>query len=224
MTQCRADTPDSADLREIIYSPDGSVVRRWDRLGRRTDGVLGPGLPTHFSYFRDATKSGHDLRPLYRRYLADIGLIRPAHPAPEVGLQQTDKLLYDTGLAGRTIANVLADLQNLRNWEWSALGAPGVVNPPMSGSPAQLVLAMAELFPRVAAQVARLAGEDPADEPALAASLLAGLSPAAIAAAIPAALAEQVADELAARLAAANPSPKPIRQRAPTTSPPAASP
>ncbi|MFD0822854.1 hypothetical protein ACFQ0D_32045, partial [Micromonospora zhanjiangensis] len=174
VTQCRADTPDSADIREIIYSPDGSTVRRWDRLDRPTAGTLRPGLPTHFSYFRDATSSGHDLRPLYRRYLADIGLLRPAQPVPEADLQQTDKLLYDTGLTGRTVAHFLADVQNLRNWQWSALGAPGVVNPPQPGSPAQLVLAMAQAFPRVAAQVARLAGDQPPADPALVARLLAG--------------------------------------------------
>ncbi len=52
--QCRAGAPDTADIREIIYSPDGKVVLRWDRLGIRTSGDPSHLTHTHFSWFRDA--------------------------------------------------------------------------------------------------------------------------------------------------------------------------
>ncbi|MEV4521485.1 hypothetical protein AB0J77_14750 [Micromonospora tulbaghiae] len=73
--QCVADAPDTRDIREIIYSPDGQTVRRWDRLGRRTSGDSSHLFHTHFSFFRDATKAGRDQTPLFRRYLASIGLV-----------------------------------------------------------------------------------------------------------------------------------------------------
>ncbi|WP_434741233.1 hypothetical protein [Micromonospora sp. SH-82] len=76
VAQCVAGTADSRDIREIIYSPDGRVVRRWDRLGRRSSGDNSHLWHTHFSFFRDSTKAGRDQRPLFRRYLTTIGLIQ----------------------------------------------------------------------------------------------------------------------------------------------------
>jgi len=52
--QCRAGAPDCADIREIIYSPDGVTVLRWDRLGIRSSGSLSHLTHTHFSWFADA--------------------------------------------------------------------------------------------------------------------------------------------------------------------------
>jgi hypothetical protein len=73
--QCRAGTADTRDIREVIYSPDGRIVRRWDRLGRRTSGDSSHLWHTHISFFRDSTKAGRDLTPVFRRYLIHIGLI-----------------------------------------------------------------------------------------------------------------------------------------------------
>ena len=75
VAQCVAGTPDTRDIREIIYSPDGEVVRRWDRLGRRATGYDSHLGHTHFSFFGDATMAGRDLTPLFRRYLTTIGLM-----------------------------------------------------------------------------------------------------------------------------------------------------
>jgi hypothetical protein len=75
VAQCKAGTADSKDIREIIYSPDGTVVRRWDRLGRRSSGDSSHRWHTHISYHRDATKAGRDLTALYRRYLTSIGIL-----------------------------------------------------------------------------------------------------------------------------------------------------
>jgi hypothetical protein len=52
--QCQAGAPDCADLREVIYSPDGKTVKRWDRLGIRSSGSLSHLTHTHFSWFADA--------------------------------------------------------------------------------------------------------------------------------------------------------------------------
>ncbi|MEU7972149.1 hypothetical protein AB0B48_08905 [Micromonospora sp. NPDC049089] len=75
VAQCAANAPDTRDIREIIYSPNGTTVKRWDRLGKRTSGDSSHRWHTHFSFFRDAIKAGRDQRPLFRRYLQSIGLI-----------------------------------------------------------------------------------------------------------------------------------------------------
>lgn len=64
--QCRAGAPDTKDIREIIYSPDGRVVLRWDRLGIRSSGDSSHRGHTHFSYHRDAEH--RDKTALFRRF------------------------------------------------------------------------------------------------------------------------------------------------------------
>jgi hypothetical protein len=55
--QCQAGHPDTLDIREIIYSPDGKVVLRWDRLGIRSSGDSSHLSHTHFSFFADAEEN-----------------------------------------------------------------------------------------------------------------------------------------------------------------------
>jgi hypothetical protein len=198
VAQCRADTSDTQDIREIIYSPDGRVVLRWDRLGRRSTGDESHLWHTHISYFRDAIKAGRDQRPLFTRYFTSIGLIDPPDP-PEPEMNQSEKLIYDTGSPNRTVGHVLADLQNLRNWEISRVGTTGLVNPPQVGSPAQLLLELAQQWPALVAKVDELSRRDISQS--IIAGVLAELTPERIAAALPPNLARSVADELARRLA-----------------------
>ncbi|MFG1777437.1 hypothetical protein ACGFIR_23785 [Micromonospora sp. NPDC049051] len=200
VAQCTAGSADSRDIREIIYSPDGKVVRRWDRLRKRTSGDSSHLWHTHFSFFRDSTKANRDQTPLFRRYLTSIGLIAP--PVEESTMEQTDKLAYKTDVANRTVGQVLADLANLRNWLVSPVGTPNQVSPPSEQSPLTLLLAMARGYPALVNQVKALADGDFSDEQAIIAGVLAGLSPEQIAEAIPPTIAQQVTDELARRLAA----------------------
>src|SRR5947207_7795096 len=64
--QCAAAAPDTQDIREIIYTPDGAVVRRWDRQGVRSSGDDSHLYHTHISYFRDS--EGRDKVGLFRRF------------------------------------------------------------------------------------------------------------------------------------------------------------
>ncbi|MFI7069542.1 peptidoglycan-binding protein [Micromonospora sediminicola] len=83
VVECAAGAPDTLDIREVIYSPDGRSVKRWDRERRRSSGDSSHLAHTHVSFYRDATKSGRDLTPLFRRYLAHVaGKPKPA-PAPK---------------------------------------------------------------------------------------------------------------------------------------------
>lgn len=54
VAQCEAGAQDTLGMREIIYSPDGRTVKRWDRLGIRSTGDSSHLTHTHFGYFADA--------------------------------------------------------------------------------------------------------------------------------------------------------------------------
>jgi Glycosyl hydrolases family 25 len=73
VAQCAAGTPGTADIREVIYSPDGKVVKRWDRLKKRSTGPISHLIHTHISYFRDS--ADRDKTALFIRYFRAIGLL-----------------------------------------------------------------------------------------------------------------------------------------------------
>jgi hypothetical protein len=184
VAQCKANTPDSRDIREIIYTTDGKTVRRWDRLGKRTTGDSSHLWHTHFSFFRDAIKAGRDQRPLFIRYLTEIGLLEGDDMTPP----EHDQLqyLFDKALHGGPDAGIKVTLPN--------------------GTQSNSDVAKIDFVISQLGAIAARVGGDLVDEPAIVAGILAGLNPAQIAAVItehmPADLAKQVADELAARLAA----------------------
>ncbi|MFG2046123.1 hypothetical protein ACGFIW_01665 [Micromonospora sp. NPDC048935] len=187
--QCAAGAADTRDIREIIYSPDGSTVKRWDRLGRRTSGDSSHRWHTHFSFFRDAIKAGRDQRPLFRRYLSSIGLLEDDDMTPEEHnwLATVHKNL--TVLDGRNpIGQIYTRIADGRDDTGASVA--GNYN----------LKAMAAQLSSIQAALTGLAGKDFTDEPAIVAGVLAGLTPERIAEAIPKALTEQVADALAKRL------------------------
>ncbi|MEV6801326.1 hypothetical protein AB0M91_23710, partial [Micromonospora rifamycinica] len=183
VAQCRANTADSRDLREIIYSPDGKVVRRWDRLGKRSSGDDSHLWHTHFSFFRDSTKAGRDQTPLFRRYLTTIGLLEAPKPVevPDMTPEQARQLgeLHETITRWRSGMPTMADgRRTIEPVAWRIRD---------------------EAWQRT---VSTALGQDPIDEQAVAAELLRVLTPEAISAALPDEVARQVADELARRLTA----------------------
>lgn len=70
VAQCAAGTADTQWIREVIYSPDGKVVKRWDRLGRRSSGDKSHLGHSHVSGFRDS--ENQDRAAVFRRYFAEI--------------------------------------------------------------------------------------------------------------------------------------------------------
>lgn len=64
--QCAAGASDTQDIREIIYSPDGKIVKRWDRLGVRSSGDSSHLTHTHISFFADA--EARDKIAVFRRF------------------------------------------------------------------------------------------------------------------------------------------------------------
>ncbi|MET7670305.1 hypothetical protein ABZS39_19530 [Micromonospora luteifusca] len=189
--QCVANAADTGDIREIIYSPDGSTVKRWDRLGKRSTGDSSHRWHTHFSFFRDAIKAGRDQRPLFRRYLSSIGLLEDDDMTPQEHnwLATVHKNL--TVLDGRNpIGQIYTRMAEGRD----ETGAPVTGNWNLRAMTAQLTALQSTLN--------ALAGKDFTDEEAIVQGVLAGLTPEEIAAAIPPTIAKQVADELARRLVA----------------------
>lgn len=70
--ECAIGAPDTLDIREIIYSPDGVNVYRWDRLGIRSTGDSSHQTHTHFSYFADAEH--RDKVSPFRRFFEGGGM------------------------------------------------------------------------------------------------------------------------------------------------------
>ncbi|MET8553189.1 hypothetical protein ABZU24_31760 [Micromonospora zamorensis] len=191
VAQCAANAADTRDIREIIYSLDGSTVKRWDRLGKRSTGDSSHRWHTHFSFFRDAIKAGRDQRPLFRRYLSSIGLLEDDDMTPEEHnwLATVHKNL--TVLDGRNpIGQIYLRLAEGRD----DTGAPVTGHPNLKSLGAQLTALQSAL--------SALSSQDFTDETAIVQGVLASLTPEKIAAAIPPTIAKQVADELARRLVA----------------------
>jgi hypothetical protein len=67
--ECARGAPDTLDMREIIYSPDGVNVLRWDRLGKRSTGDNSHLTHTHFDWFADA--ENRDKISPFRRFFEE---------------------------------------------------------------------------------------------------------------------------------------------------------
>ncbi len=177
---CKAGDPDTQDLREVIYSPDGKVVKRWDNEGRRTTGDSSHLSHTHLSEYRDA--SGVRMLWIVTRWLQHIGLIEEEGDDMATISQDDFTARFMGALKDPNVARTLRAIP----WQYVGGGIP-------EGMSTLGVLAATH------ASAARAAGDD-IDEAQIAVMVLAGLDPAVIAAAIPADLAGRVADELAARM------------------------
>jgi hypothetical protein len=187
VAQCKAGKPDTADIREVIYSPDGKTVKRWDRLGKRTGGDSSHLHHTHTSFFRDATKANRALTPVYRRYLTEIGLIDPTTLEDFMaGLTEAEQREMHTALCGKSAG--VATLPRLWAELLDGVGGKGI----------------GTVLGQIAAVRAQLgAVADPVDEQAIVAGVLAGLGSTDLdtaAAALRAAFGDRAA-ELGAKLA-----------------------
>lgn len=69
VNECKNGSPDTKNIREVIYTPDGKVVKRWDRLGIRSSGDSSHLFHTHISYFADS--ENEDKTGPFKRYFGD---------------------------------------------------------------------------------------------------------------------------------------------------------
>lgn len=123
VAECAKGAADTKDIREVIYSLDGKTVKRWDRLKKRSSGDSSHRWHTHISFFRDATKAGRDLTPLFRRYLTTIGLIKggtstpgpkPPTPAPALAVYTLGSRILARGMKGTDVRDAQRLLVNLK--------------------------------------------------------------------------------------------------------------
>lgn len=75
VAECRKGTPDTLDIREVIYSPDGVIVLQWDReRGVNSAPRPHPDLShrghSHFSWYRDS--EFRDKTAIFKRYFATL--------------------------------------------------------------------------------------------------------------------------------------------------------
>lgn len=88
--QCRRGTGDTKDIREVIYTPDGRTVKRWDRLHIRNSGDDSHLFHTHISYFRDSRS--RDKTGLFRRYFEGDDMPSAEQVAAEVWRYRNEKI------------------------------------------------------------------------------------------------------------------------------------
>jgi hypothetical protein len=101
VAQCKANTADTKDIREVIYSLDGTTVERWDRLGKRTTGDSSHLTHTHESWFRDS--EGRDKTAHLRRYFTEIGVLEDEDVAlTEAELDKIADRVWNLKLTGST--------------------------------------------------------------------------------------------------------------------------
>lgn len=90
VTQARGNAPGTSDMREIIYSPDGQKVLRWDRergyssAPREGEADSSHLWHTHISWYRDAEERDHTLA--FRPYFKEETLVAfTADPNEQAG-------------------------------------------------------------------------------------------------------------------------------------------
>jgi hypothetical protein len=86
---CNLQTPGTLDVREIIYTPDLTTVRRWDRLGIRASGDASHLWHTHISFFRDSEGRRGDFLTLLNRFFAG----EPVIPVPRPSTVEDDSMI-----------------------------------------------------------------------------------------------------------------------------------
>ena len=120
--QARANAPGTSDMREIIYSPDGVRVLRWDRqrgyasASREGEADTSHRTHTHISWYRDAEKRDHTVA--FRPYFpsAPIGDDMPPLSAYIPGQLATVKPTSNIRSAPALSAPILRVLASPETW------------------------------------------------------------------------------------------------------------
>lgn len=107
--RCRTNQPGTSDLREVIYSPDGKTVLRWDRE-RGHASAPRPGEAdnthlwhTHVSYYRDS--EARDKRPVFAPYFEQGGAVAVA-----------DFVVYEPDAESKRTGNVKRGVIFYNDW------------------------------------------------------------------------------------------------------------
>jgi hypothetical protein len=108
VAEARSDAPGTSDIREIIYSPDGVKVLRWDRergyasAPREGEADSSHLTHTHISWYRDAEARDH--RTAFRPYFEKEEIVNsfPVPKVPSVGDVVKGTTIYPTDAMSAT--------------------------------------------------------------------------------------------------------------------------
>lgn len=123
VAKCKAGAPGTRDVREVIFSPDGKVVKRWDNNAKVLyNGGTGTGqgddshlTHTHISFFRDS--EGRDKTILFTPFFeattpptgVDMPALKSYLPGYTVKVKGTSNIRKDAKLTATIIRTVPAD-------------------------------------------------------------------------------------------------------------------
>jgi len=113
--QARANKPGTSDMREIIYSPDGKTVLRWDRqrgynsLPRAGEADNTHLWHTHISWYRDAQARDHTtaFRPYFEKASVDVPQLTSYVPGQLATIKKTANVRATPTLAGAVLRTVV---------------------------------------------------------------------------------------------------------------------
>lgn len=119
---CQRGDPRTRDIREVIFTPDGATVRRFDRLGIRSTGDSSHLYHTHISFFRDSEG---------RRAGADnvLGLVRELIDGivDDMGGEKADGILANTVQVDNALYSMFKRLMEGVDPYWSKLTNGGTL-------------------------------------------------------------------------------------------------
>lgn len=171
---CKRNDPRTRDIREVIFTPDGKTVQRWDRLGRRSGGDASHLSHTHLSFFRDSEG---------RRHLDDnfLGLLRQLFTPTSTGgtdmAGEADRILNDTLSPNNAILSLYERLATGTDSVLRARYGKDLVTADPAAATKYNLRSLSDRLDALAATVAHLPPGDAVDVPTLAADLLAILTP-----------------------------------------------
>lgn len=147
--------PSDGSAANLYAKQGGDTSTKWHSYGGRVPEILQFGS----NFVCDGASSHTDVDAFRGTFAQLTKLLIPTTPEPtppqEDGMEQKDKLLYDTGNPDRTVGQQMADDQNLRNYEVSPASQTSKLNPPADSRIVQLH-ANAAKVPAIAEDVAGL--------------------------------------------------------------------
>jgi hypothetical protein len=116
VAQARTNKPGTSDMREIIYSPDGATVLRWDRQRGYASAPQGGEADdthlthTHISWYRDAEHRDHTtaFRPYFEAPGGDVPTLSAYIPGQVATIKKTANVRTEPKLTAPIIRVVAA--------------------------------------------------------------------------------------------------------------------
>lgn len=127
VADCHAGDPRLRDIREVIYTPDGVNVRRYDALGLRSSGDSSHLYHTHLSFFRDSLGRRANLTNILGWFVEHFEGKRSVKMQPVLIKDSTGVVWVCDGIHRRRVLSGEQPNQSFSDDLLGRLGAKGVV-------------------------------------------------------------------------------------------------